>query len=412
MDRLRDRNVLLCVGGGIAAYKAPEVVRRLQECGARVQVAMTEAARSFITPLTLQAVSRNPVATDLLSPTEDATIGHIRIAETADVILVAPATADLIARMAAGSADDIVTASILAATVPVVVAPSMNTHMLSHPAVVANIERLRSWMYRIVAPDSGELACGYEGAGRLPDADVLIDEITAALSNQDLAGRSVLVSAGPTREPIDPVRFISNRSSGRMGYAIAAAARRRGARVTLVSGPTSLACPRGCQIVRVETAAEMNDAMRARVTEADAVVMVAAVADYRPETVAERKIKKRTGTLDLRLTKTEDILAGLGRSRGQRLLVGFAAETDDLRVNARAKLAAKGLDLIVANDVGQSGQGFDTATNRAILIDRFGEETDTGLLSKAELAERILDRMAGLLARSDLRSGGRVEKLG
>ncbi len=411
MRVLRDRRLLLCVGGGIAAYKAPEVVRQFQGQGAQVQVAMTSAARSFITPLTLQAISRNPVATELLSPTEDATIGHIRIAEAADVVLVAPATADLIARMAAGMADDIVTAAILATTAPVVVAPAMNSHMLVHPAVAANLERLRSWSYRIVAPDTGELACGYEGPGRMPDADVLVEEVAAALSPQDLAGKSVLVSAGPTREPIDPVRFISNRSSGRMGYAIAVAAHRRGARVTLVSGPTALAAPRGCETVRLETAAEMNDAMRTRVADADVVVMVAAVADYRPVATAGHKIKKRSETLDLALTRTEDVLAGLSRSRGRRLLVGFAAETEDLRANARAKLTAKGLDLIVANDVGRTGQGFDTATNAAVLIDREGEEIETGLVSKEDLAETVLDRVVRLLAARESGGSRRVETL-
>jgi len=411
MRLLRDRKLLLCVGGGIAAYKAPEVVRQFQGQGAQVQVAMTRAARSFITPLTLQAISRNPVASELLSPSEDATIGHIRIAEAADVVLVAPATADLIARMAAGMADDIVTAAILATTAPVVVAPAMNSHMLVHPAVAANLERLRSWSYRIVAPDTGELACGYEGPGRMPDADVLVEAVAAALSAQDLAGKSLLVSAGPTREPIDPVRFISNRSSGRMGYAIAVAAHRRGARVTLVSGPTALAAPRGCETVTLETAAEMNEAMRKRVTDADVVVMVAAVADYRPVAMAGSKIKKRSETLDLALTRTEDVLAGLSRLRGTRLLVGFAAETEDLRANARAKLTAKGLDLIVANDVGRTGRGFDTATNAAVLIDREGEEVETGLVSKEDLADLILDRVVRLLAAGESGSSRRVEKL-
>jgi phosphopantothenoylcysteine decarboxylase/phosphopantothenate--cysteine ligase len=255
VHKLKNARLLLCVGGGIAAYKTPEIVRQARQAGADVQVAMTRAAAEFITPLTLQTVSGKAVASDLLSASEDATIGHIRIAETADVVLVAPATADLIARMAIGMADDIVTAALLATTAPVVVAPAMNSHMLEHPAVVANIERLRSWSHRIVEPDRGVLACGYEGPGRLPDAVVLLEEVAAALTVQDLAGRHVLVSAGPTREALDPVRYLSNKSSGRMGYAVATAARRRGANVTLVSGPTALDTPRGCELVRIDSAA-------------------------------------------------------------------------------------------------------------------------------------------------------------
>jgi phosphopantothenoylcysteine decarboxylase/phosphopantothenate--cysteine ligase len=400
MKALRDKNVLLCIGGGIAAYKTCELVRRLNDCGASVQVAMTKAAASFVTPLTLQTLSRKPVATDLLSASEDAAIGHIRIAEQADVVLVAPATADLIARMANGLADDIVTAALLVARAPVVIAPSMNSNMLGHPAVVANLERLRAFGYRIVEPDSGELACGYEGPGRLPDAPDLLAEVAAALAEQDLRGRRVLVSAGPTREPLDPVRFISNRSSGRMGYAIAAAARRRGAEVVLVSGPTALTVPRGCMVVHVETASEMNDAMRARVTWADVVVMVAAVADYRPAKVASQKIKKGSERLELSLEKTEDVLAGLAAARGRRVVVGFAAETEDVVRNAEAKLARKGLDLIVANDVAAAGAGFDVETNAATIIGRDGSRTETGLVSKEDVAEQLLDKVVDLLATS------------
>jgi phosphopantothenoylcysteine decarboxylase/phosphopantothenate--cysteine ligase len=291
----------------------------------------------------------------------------------------------------------VVTAALLATRAPVVVAPAMNTHMLEHPAVVANVDRLRGFGHRVVAPDAGELACGYEGPGRLPNADALVAELEAALSEPDLSGRHVLVSAGPTREPIDPVRYVSNRSSGRMGYAVAAAALRRGARVTLVSGPTSLQPPRGCEVVRVETAAEMSDALRSRVTAADVVVMVAAVADYRPSEVATAKIKKKAARLELSLEKTEDILSGLAAARGRRVVVGFAAETNDVRANAIAKLQDKGLDLIVANDVAAPGSGFEVATNAALLIDREGREVATGLVTKDELADRVLDGVVTLL---------------
>lgn len=395
---LRDKRVLLCVGGGIAAYKAAEITRQLAAAGAEVQIAMTDAAQRFIGPLTLQTLSRRPVATDLLSTTEDAHIGHIKIAGEADVVLVAPATADLIARMANGTASDMVTAAILACSAPVVVAPAMNTHMLEHPAVQANLERLTSYGYRIVAPDVGELACGYEGAGRLPDAAVLLDEVAAALVPQDLAGCRVLVSAGPTRESIDAVRFLSNRSSGRMGYAVAAAARRRGAYVELVSGPVAIQAPRGCALTRVETAAEMRQAMLRRVTAADVVVMVAAVADYRPVTVSDKKTKKAGQRISLELEQTDDILEALARARGTRTVVGFAAETDRLREYAVEKLHRKGVDLIVANDVSTPGCGFDTPDNAALLIDRNGGEEATGVLSKDDLAERVLDRVVALRA--------------
>ena len=398
MRELDGKTILLCVGGGIAAYKAPEAVRRLMEAGAIVHVAMTKAAQAFITPLTLQAVSRRPVATDLLDPGEDATIGHIDLADRADLVLVAPATADLISRMAHGRADDIVTAVLLATKAPVVVAPAMNSNMLAHPDVKANIETLRGYGHRIVAPDRGELACGHEGEGRMPDAEVLVGEVRAALTSQDMHGCTVLVSAGPTREPVDPVRVLTNRSSGRMGYAVAEAALRRGAEVVLVTGPTALDAPRGARVVAVETAAQMHSAVRDHVTASDVVVMVAAVADYRPAAPAASKIKKADDELVLRLEKTEDILGGLRGARGSRILVGFAAETDNVIENAQIKLERKQLDLIVANDVSKENAGFDVSTNCATLLDRNGDRTETGLVSKEELADRILDRILELRA--------------
>jgi phosphopantothenoylcysteine decarboxylase/phosphopantothenate--cysteine ligase len=393
MRSLRGKRVLLGVGGGIAAYKSAEIVRRLIAEGTDVQVAMTRAATRFITALTLQTLSRRPVALDLLSESEDATIGHIRLAEEADAVLLAPATADLVARLATGMADDVVTATVLVTRAPIVVAPSMNTLMLEHPATQANLATLRRYGYRIVTPASGELACGYEGAGRLPDPDDLVQEVAAALSPQDLEGRRVVVSAGPTCEPIDPVRHVSNRSSGRMGYAIAAAAWRRGASVTLVSGPTALPIPRGVEAVHVRTAAEMANAMTAQSTNADVVIMVAAVADYRPKHAATGKIKKTEDEARLELERTEDVLAALARSKGRKILVGFAAETNDVRENALSKLRRKNLDLIVANDVGAPGAGFDVSTNEAILIDATGSERCSGLVGKQELAEMILDEV-------------------
>jgi phosphopantothenoylcysteine decarboxylase/phosphopantothenate--cysteine ligase len=393
MRSLRGRRVLLGVGGGIAAYKSAEIVRRLISHGVDVQVAMTQAAQRFITALTLQTLSHHPVATEILSESEEAAIGHIRLAEEADAVLVAPATANLIARLAAGRADDMITAAALVTRAPVIVAPSMNTLMLEHPATRANLETLKGFGYRVVAPASGELACGYEGAGRLPDPEDLVQEVAAALAPQDFGGRRVLVSAGPTYEAIDPVRHVTNRSSGRMGYAVAAAAWRRGAAVTLVSGPTSLPIPRGVEAIHVRTAAEMAGAVTAQAAGADVVIMVAAVADYRPRAVAPEKIKKTSDELELHLEKTEDVLAALAKTKGRKILVGFAAETESVRENALSKLRRKNLDLVVANDVGVPGAGFDVSTNAAILFDAAGGEKHSGLVSKDDLAELILDEI-------------------
>jgi phosphopantothenoylcysteine decarboxylase/phosphopantothenate--cysteine ligase len=393
---LAGKRVLLAVGGGIAAYKTADLVRRLKGEGADVRVAMTRAAREFVSPLVLQTLSHHPVATELLDAVEEAAIGHIRIAEEADVVLVAPATADLVARMAAGMGDDIVTAALLVARCPVVVAPSMNCRMLEHPATQRNLATLVSFGYRVAESDRGELACGYEGAGRLPDADALVAEVRAALAPKDLVGRRVLVSAGPTREPLDPVRYLTNRSSGRMGYAVAAAAWRRGAEVTLVSGPTALATPRGVSRVDVTTAAEMQKAMVSRAPASDVVVMVAAVADYRPAEVATGKLKKKAGEAAMiALTENDDILKTLGALPGSRVLVGFAAETGDVVRYAREKLLRKGAHLIVGNDVTQPGAGFEGETNAAVFVDAKGH-TETGLVSKDAMADLLLDRIVGM----------------
>ncbi len=409
--RIKGKRVLLCVGGGIAAYKSAELVRALIAAGAEVQVAMTSAATHFITPLTLQTLSGRQVATSILDAAEEATIGHIAIAQSCDVVLVAPATADLIARMAAGMGDDMVTTALLATTAPVVVAPAMNSVMFAHAAVRANLAVLESRGCKVVQPDHGELACGYEGPGRLPDAPVLLEALENALSSRsfDLDGKTVVVSAGPTREPIDPVRCITNRSSGRMGYAVAAAAARRGARVVLISGPTALDCPEGCRRVDVETAAQMAAEVEKAATAADVVVMVAAVADYTPSTVAGQKIKKKGEKLELTLERTTDVLASLSALPGSRILVGFAAETENLVEHARDKLVRKGLDLIVANDVSAANQGFDVPTNAAVLIDRSGNQEETGLVTKDALAERIVDRVVGLVEAANSGRGRRLQ---
>lgn len=400
MHLLEGKRVLLCVGAGIAAYKSAELVRRLVGAGAEVQVAMTRAAREFVTPLTLQTLSRRPVANDLLDAGQEAAIGHIEIADWADVVLVAPATANLISRLAAGAAGDIVTAALLVTRAPVVVAPAMNSNMLDHPATLANLERLAGYGYRIVESDQGELACGYEGAGRLPDPEALLAEVGAALSKQDLKDKAIVVSAGPTREAIDPVRYLSNRSSGRMGYEVAAAAARRGAKVTLVSGPTALACPRGVRRISVLAAAEMKEAVQSSAADSDAVIMVAAVADFRPKNVPSRKLKKTEASLEsLALEPTDDILASLSERPAKQVLVGFAAETHDVESYAQDKLARKGLDLIVANDVSAEGAGFEVETNRATIFAAGEPPQDSGLVGKDRLADLILDRVRALLVK-------------
>lgn len=413
---LRDRSVVLGVSGGIAAYKAAELVRALRQRGARVRVVMTRNAQQFITPLTLQTLSGQPVSTDLWDLGQESQIGHIDLADSAEVLLIAPATANVIAKLAHGIADDLLTTIALATRARIVVAPAMNVHMYESAIVRENLARLRERGVRVVEPDAGELACGYEGQGRLPDADVLLEEVAAALAPQDFAGETVLVTAGPTREYLDPVRFLSNRSSGRMGFAVARAAARRGARVVLVTGPTVLPDPRSVEVVRVESAQEMAEAVDAHVPRASVVVAAAAVADYRPRRTAREKVAKVRGGMRLELETTRDIVGGIDRSRPDLIVVGFAAETGDPVAKARDKLARKGLDLIVANDVSAPGAGFDVETNVVTLIDR-ETETSLPLLDKDAVADAILDRIAALrrarsrLARRGLRSRGKVAPL-
>ncbi|MBX3028086.1 bifunctional phosphopantothenoylcysteine decarboxylase/phosphopantothenate--cysteine ligase CoaBC [bacterium] len=394
---MQGRRVVVGLSGGIACYKVPELVRLLRAAGARVRVVMTRSACQFITPLTLQTVAGEPVATDLFDLTQESEIGHIRLADDADAIVVAPATANLIGRAAAGLGDDLLTTVLLATRAPVLLAPAMNVHMWENALVQENLARLQRHGWRVIAPGVGSLACGYEGAGRLAEPPVIAAEVARALSPQDLAGQRVLVTAGPNREPIDPVRFLSNRSTGRMGYALASAAWRRGAEVVLVSGPTALADPHGVRCVRVQTAAEMHDAVQRELAPATVLVMAAAVADYRPAVVRSQKLKKTDGPLQLELTRTIDILGALRGRAGRRLVVGFAAETEDVEANAERKLAAKGLDLIVANDVSAPNVGFEVDTNAVTLIDAGGRRA-VPLASKDEVADRILDRVAELLA--------------
>lgn len=394
--RLQDKAIVLGVSGGIAAYKSAEVVRLLVKAEATVRVVMTRNAQEFITPLTLQTLSGNPVSTDTFDLTQESEIGHVRLADTADLVLIAPATANLLAKLAHGIADDLLTTVLLVTRAPVVVAPAMNVHMYAHPATQANLKTLRERGYAVVDPAEGDLACGYQGQGRLAEPAHVVEAATAALTDKDLAGEHVIVTAGPNREPIDPVRFLSNRSTGKMGFALARVARQRGADVTLVSGPTALAAPRGVEFCAVRTAVEMQRAVEQHYGRATMVVSAAAIADYRPAQVAAQKIKKGDGAVSISLERNPDVLAGLGRNKGTRLLVGFATETEDVVPNAERKLRAKNLDLIVANDVTQAGAGFAGDTNIVTLLDRTGGCESLPLLSKDEVAHRVYDRLLAL----------------
>lgn len=395
---LEGKRVLLGVTGSIAAYKAVELLRLLAKRGATVQVAMTEAATKFVGPLTFETLSRQEVLLDMWSLQYSHRIGHIEATQRADLLLVAPATAQTIARLALGLADDFLSCIYLASRCPVLVAPAMDCDMFEHPALQANLATLRARGVHIVEPEHGPLASGLIGRGRLADLPVILEAAERLLLGaRDLAGRVVLVTAGPTREPVDPVRFLSNRSSGKMGYAIAEAAAARGAAVILVSGPTALPVPSGVDSVQVETAQQMHDAVLAKLPVADIVIKAAAVADYRPTRVAGQKIKKAEGLSEIPLEPTPDILAEIGARKGRQIVVGFAAETQALVANGRKKLLQKRLDLLVANDVSQPGAGFDGDTNIVKILDAAGGVEELPLLAKREVASRILDRVAALL---------------
>ncbi len=395
------KSILLGVSGGIAAYKAAELARSFIREGAGVQVVMTAGAQRFITPLTLQVLSEQPVATDLFDPGLESQIGHIQMARAAHLVVVAPATANVLAKAAAGLADDYLTTVLLATTAPVLFCPAMNTRMLEHPATRRSLETLRQLGYSVLEPDAGQLACGEEGAGRLPDPPVILEAACRLLTPPSLQGRRFLVSAGPTWEPLDPVRFITNPSSGKMGFALARMAARRGAEVTLVSGPSSLASPTGISTVRVRTALDMEQAVLEHARNMDAIIMTAAVGDYRPAHAASQKIKKSSDTMTIPLIRNPDILASLGKSRPhgvRQVLVGFAAETEHLIENAREKLIQKNLDFIVANNLGESGSGFGVDTNRVKIIDPTGAIEELPMLTKDEVAARILDRVESILS--------------
>jgi phosphopantothenoylcysteine decarboxylase/phosphopantothenate--cysteine ligase len=400
---LQGKDIVLGITGGIAAYKGAELVRQMVKRGARVHVVMTRSAREFITPLTLQTLSGNAVFTELFTLYEEKEIGHISLAQRAQVLLIAPATANIIGKIAHGIADDVLSTVAMAMKAPVLMAPAMNEAMWNNPVVQDNIAALKKRGCHFIDPAQGDLACGAQGIGRMADNEDIIDELEALLSVKDFSGTSVLVTAGPTREKIDPVRYISNPSSGKMGYAIARAFRLRGARVTLVSGPAALAPPRGVRYVPVETAEEMRAAVEKYFANASIVVKAAAVGDYRPRTAAVRKIKKTDAALELRLERTRDILAELGKKKGQKILVGFAAETDNVKNNALEKLKKKNLDLMVANDVSKPGIGFGSDTNEVQLIFRDGRVETLSARPKDEIAHAILDRILSLAQKSRIR---------
>jgi phosphopantothenoylcysteine decarboxylase/phosphopantothenate--cysteine ligase len=394
---LRGKTILLGVTGGIAVYKAVELLRLLTKAGATVHVVMTRAATEFVTPLTFQTLSGQPVHLELFNLISEQQIGHISLADRADLVIVAPATANFVGKVAGGLADDLLTTTVMATRAPVLIAPAMNVNMYCNPIYRENEEKLRAHGYLFVQPARGLLACGYEGEGKLQAPEVIFEEAVAALTPKTLAGKRLLVTAGPTREEIDPVRYISNHSSGKQGYAIARAARLRGAEVTLVTGPTAIVPPYGVSVVQVESAREMREAVLQRLEETEVVIKAAAVADYRPKQRAGRKVKKTAAELTIELEKNPDILAELGARKAGRVLVGFAAETDELVANATLKLKAKNLDLIVANDVSQEGAGFNVDTNIAKLLYRDGHVEELPLMGKDALAGVILERVEALL---------------
>jgi phosphopantothenoylcysteine decarboxylase/phosphopantothenate--cysteine ligase len=393
--------VVLGVTGCIGAYKACELLRELQRHGLDVHVVMTAAATHFVTPTTFESLSRHPVFHDQFALGANGEIRHVSLADDADLLVVAPATANIVGKLARGLADDALSTLALATKAPLVVAPAMNVNMYEHPAVQENLAALRARGVTLVEPGSGYLACGWLGKGRLAETGEIVAAALSVLGRRrDLEGETVLVTAGPTVEDLDPVRFVSNRSSGRMGYRIAEAARDRGASVVLVSGPTSLPAPGGIEMAAVRSAEEMERAVLERLPRATVVVGAAAVSDYRSAQIARSKLKKGPAALTLELVRTPDILKAVGAEKGERILVGFAAETEDLLANARAKLEAKKLDLVVANDVTVEGSGFAGETNAAVLLRRDGTRLDVPRTSKRELAERILDEVRALRARA------------
>ncbi len=394
---IANKTIVLGITGSIAAYKAAEIASKLTEAGARVEVIMTESATRFIAPLTLYSITHRPVVTDMFDLGSEFSIEHVALAEAADVVAIAPATANIIAKLAAGIADDMLGCVVLATEAPVIVAPAMNVNMFQNSVTQDNLAKLKARGFTIVDPAYGRLASGKIGLGRLAEVGQIIGTIQQVLGRSaDLAGKRIVVTAGGTQEPIDPVRYIGNRSSGKMGYAVAEAARDRGAAVSLVTAPTALSAPVGIEVIRIKTAAEMKKAVAEAVAQADALIMAAAVADYQPKEVAKTKIKKESPSLTLELIRTSDILTEV---KGNFIKVGFAAESEKVVENARQKLEKKRLDIIVANDITDADSGFGVDTNKVTLIDRDGKIDNLPLLTKREVADRILDRVVGMLVK-------------
>jgi phosphopantothenoylcysteine decarboxylase/phosphopantothenate--cysteine ligase len=387
------KNIVLGVSGGIAAYKSVELLRLFVKEGANVRVIMTKYAQAFVGALTFKALSRQAVCTDLFEESDDASIRHIDWAEQADVVVIAPATANIIGKLANGIADDALSTFMMAVTCPVVICPSMNTQMFKSHAVQRNLETLRSEGYLVIDPESGSLACGTTGPGRLPEPHDILDRTVCYLTPKDLKDKKILVTAGPTREPIDPVRFVSNPSSGKMGFAVAKAAEYRGGQVTLITGPTHLSDPNNVAVIRVNTAKEMALNVFENMADFDIIVKTAAVSDYRPKDTAEQKIKKDTDELVLSLERTQDILKEIGRNKKEQILVGFAAETEHLEKNAGQKMAEKNLDIIVGNIVGRPDSGFGADTNTVTLFHKNGTKENLPKMSKDDVANLLLDRI-------------------
>lgn len=400
---LNGKKILLCVTGGIAVYKGAALTSKLTQAGADVKVILSESAAKFVTPLTFQALSRSEVYTDTFDEKNPENIAHIHLADWADLIIVAPATANIIGKLANGIADNMISTTLLAATAPVWIAPAMNVHMYSHPAVKKNMETLRSFGYDFIEPGEGYLACGYTGKGRLEEPETIV-ELASQYFNKELeglAGKTILITAGPTREKIDPVRFLTNHSTGKMGYAIAAEAVKMGARVILVSGPVHLDAPTGAELILVESAEEMYRAALEHFEEADVLIGTAAVADYRPKYVYDEKMKKKEGDQALELERTTDILFELGQRKSRQVVVGFAAETNNVEEHATGKLTRKNADMIVANDVKQEGAGFGTDTNIVTIFKKDGTNVKLPLMSKSDVARNILFEVRQLLNKDE-----------
>lgn len=397
---IKDKRILVCVTGGIAVYKAAALTSKLVQAGALVKVILSDSAAKFVTPLTFQALSRNEVYTDTFDEKNPRVIAHIDLADWADLILVAPATANTIAKIANGIADNMITTTLLAAVAPVWIAPAMNVHMYEHPAVKKNLAILADYGYQFIEPGEGYLACGYIGKGRLEEPEKMVELIQEFFRHdkfQHLTGKTVVITAGPTREKIDPVRFISNHSTGKMGFALAEEAKKQGAHVILVSGPVHLPAPSGIDMVKVESAEEMYNAVMGYFDLADVVIKTAAVADYRPKISYDHKVKKQAGDASIELERTKDILFELGKRKNGQVLIGFAAETEKVEEYAGKKLTTKNADMIVANNVKAAGAGFGTDTNIVTLFKRNGTVTELPLMSKSAVAKRIIEEITSLL---------------